>query len=77
MIPIRTNEIFKNRILNLDNPGKDLNVNKIHRANNFLLKKSTISYILDGNKFIILMWPIVVFLKRIYIYIYIYTAYIM
>ena len=28
-------EIFKSRILNLDIPGKELNVNKIHRANNF------------------------------------------
>ena len=34
IIPIRTNKIFENRILNLNNPGKELNVNKIHRANN-------------------------------------------
>ena len=38
IIPIRTNKIVKKRILNLDNPGKELHVNKIHRANNFLLK---------------------------------------
>ena len=38
-IPSRTNKIFKNRILNLSNPGQELNINKIHRANNFLFKK--------------------------------------
>ena len=37
-IPTRTNKIFKNRILNLSNPSQELNVNKIHRANNFLIK---------------------------------------
>ena len=37
-IPNRTNKIFKNRILNLSNPGQELNVNKILRANNFLFK---------------------------------------
>ena len=31
-IPSRTNKIFKNRILNLNNPGQELNVNKIHGA---------------------------------------------
>ena len=36
IIPIRTNKIFKNKILNLNNPGKELNVNKMHTANNFL-----------------------------------------
>ena len=41
MISIRTNKIFKNRILNLDNPGKAINVKEIRRANNFLLKKTT------------------------------------
>ena len=35
-IPSRTNEIFKNRIMNLSNPSEELNVNKIRRANNFL-----------------------------------------
>ena len=45
IIPISTNKIFKNRILNLNNPGKELNVNKIHRANNFLLKKKQQSVI--------------------------------
>ena len=35
----RTNKIFKNRILNLNNPGQGLNVNKNHRANYFLFKK--------------------------------------
>ena len=38
-IPSWTNKIFKNRIINLSNPSQELNVNKIHRANNFLLKK--------------------------------------
>ena len=34
MISIRTNKkIFKNRISNSNIPGKELNVNKIHRAN--------------------------------------------
>ena len=31
---MNTNKIFQNRILNLNNPGKELNVNDIHRANN-------------------------------------------
>ncbi len=31
-IPSRTIKIFKNRILNLSNPGQELNVNKIHIA---------------------------------------------
>ena len=44
IIPIRTNKIFKNRISKLNNPGKVLNVNKIHRANNFLLKKKIITF---------------------------------
>ena len=36
IIPIRTNkEIFKNRILYLNIPGKELNVNRIHWANKF------------------------------------------
>ena len=39
MIPIRTNKIFKNRILNLNDPSKELNVNKIHRVNNFFSQK--------------------------------------
>ena len=39
IIPIRTSKMFKNRISNLNNPIKELNVNKINRANNFLLKK--------------------------------------
>ena len=39
IIPIRTNRILQNRILNLNNPGKKLNVNKIHRVNNFLFIK--------------------------------------
>ena len=39
IILVGTNEIFKNRILNLNIPGKELNVNKIHRANNFFQKK--------------------------------------
>ena len=37
-IPNRTIKIFKNRILNLNNPGQELNTNKIHRAN--YLKKN-------------------------------------
>ena len=36
IIPSRTN----NRILNLSNPGQELNVNKINRTNNILLKKN-------------------------------------
>ena len=44
-IPSRTNKIFENRISNLSNPSQELNVNKIHRANNFLLKKSAIGHI--------------------------------
>ena len=38
-IPSRSNKIFKNRMSNLTNPGQELQVNKIHRANNFFLKK--------------------------------------
>ncbi len=38
-IPSRTNEIFKNRILNLSNPGQEPNVIKIRRANYFLFQK--------------------------------------
>ena len=38
-IPSRTNKILKNRTLNLSNPGQELNVKKIHRANIFLFKK--------------------------------------
>ena len=30
---------IQNRILDLNNPGKELNVNKINRASSFLLKK--------------------------------------
>ena len=76
IILIRTNKIFKNRILSLNNSGQELNVNKIHRANNFLLNK-THNHIKiidlfpdnkfiwqDGNELIILMWPIVVFLRE-------------
>ena len=51
IIPIRTNKVFKNRILNLTNPGKEFNVNKIHRANNFFHKKTTIGYIRIINLF--------------------------
>ena len=36
-IPSRTNKIFKKRILNLSNPGQELNENKIHRANYFFI----------------------------------------
>ena len=36
---MKTNKIFKNRILNLNNPCKEFNVNKIHRANIFFQKK--------------------------------------
>ena len=39
IIPRKTNNIFKNRILNLNNPGHEVNVYKIHRENNFLLNK--------------------------------------
>ena len=38
-ISSRTNKIFKNRILNLNNPGQKLNVNKIDCANYLLFKK--------------------------------------
>ena len=38
IIPSKTQKIFKNRILNLSNPGQKLNVNKIHRAKKFLFK---------------------------------------
>ena len=38
-IPNGTNKIFKNRILNSNYPGWEFNVNKIHRANYFPLKK--------------------------------------
>ena len=44
IISIRTNKILKNRILNLDNPGKELNVNKIHRENNFLRRKYAVRW---------------------------------
>ena len=37
-IPSRTINIFRNRILNLSNPGNELSANKIHRAN--YLKKT-------------------------------------
>ena len=58
MIPIRTNKkIFKDRILNLNIPGKELNVNKIHRASKFPPPKKN---------------PTECCLKRIYKYIYIY-----
>ena len=36
IIPMGTNKIFKNRVLNSNNSGKELNVNKIHRANNII-----------------------------------------
>ena len=39
IIPIRTNKIFKNRILNFNIPSKELNLNKFHRANIFKKKK--------------------------------------
>ena len=51
IIPIRTNKIFKSRILDLNNPGKELNVNKIQRANNFPSKKPTIGHIKIMNLF--------------------------
>ena len=55
IIPIRTNKkIFKNRIINLNIPGKELNVNKIHRANKFSQKKkkkATIGHIRIINLF--------------------------
>ena len=35
----RINKIFKNMTLNSSNPSQELNVNKIHRTNKFLLKK--------------------------------------
>ena len=38
IILIWTNQIFKSRILNLNNPGNELNINKIHGANIFFLK---------------------------------------
>ena len=38
IIPSRINKMFKNGILDLNNPGQELNVNKIHKANNFLFK---------------------------------------
>ena len=37
-IPSRKIKIFKSRILNLSNPSQELNVNKIYKAKNFLLK---------------------------------------
>ena len=36
IMPIRTHRIFKNRILNSNNPDKKLKVNKIPRAKNIL-----------------------------------------
>ena len=39
-----TNKIFKNRILNLNIPDEELNVKKIHKANNFK-KTTTIGHI--------------------------------
>ena len=56
IIPIRTNKIFKNKILNFDIPGKELNVNKIHRANNRpppkkKKKKTTVGHIRIINLF--------------------------
>ena len=44
MIPIKTNKIFKKRILNQNNTSKELSVNKIHRANIFSKKKTTIRH---------------------------------
>ena len=40
-MPVRTNKIYKNRILNSYNPGKELNELK-SRENNFLSKEKTI-----------------------------------
>ena len=40
-IPSMTNKIFENRIVNLSNPGQEVNVNKIHIANNFLFKNKS------------------------------------
>ena len=37
-IPSRIIRIFKNRTLNLSNPGQELNVIKIYRVNYFLIK---------------------------------------
>ena len=34
-VPSRTIKIFKNGILNLSNPGQELNANKLHRVNYF------------------------------------------
>ena len=46
-IPSRTIKTIKIRILNLSNPGQELNANKIHRANYFFRKKKkpTVSHI--------------------------------
>ena len=44
IIPIRTNKIFKNRILILNNPGKELNVRSTEQII-FSLKKLTIGHI--------------------------------
>ena len=61
-IPSRTNEIFKNRILNLSNHGQELNVNKIHRTNYFLLPPPPLhNQSHQDNKFISIL------LKYIYI----------
>ena len=49
IIPISTTKIFKNRILDLNNPGKELNVNKIHRANFSFEEKKKIYMYIDMN----------------------------
>ena len=41
IIPTKRDKILKNGILDLNNPGKKLNVNKIHTANHFLFKNKT------------------------------------
>ena len=38
----RANKIFKNKISNLNDSAQELNVNKIHRANNFSSKRKII-----------------------------------
>ena len=60
-IPSRTNEIFKNRILNLSNPGQELNLNEIHRENDLTLlnlkyNEIRCSFTCQNNLILIVTW---------------------
>ena len=57
IIPFGTNKIFTKRILNLNIPGKKLNVNKIHRGNSFFQKKKKKKKATIGHIRIIDLFP--------------------